>query len=406
MGNLDSLKQILLNMNYDSKVTFSENKKILEQNLILENYNVDKWCTPASFELEKKWMNRTLAKGVCFIPKTDSGENAWAVAIPSSPNIPYVFDCSEKHGLYLFSNEEGTSTDMSVKGPNFTTGNIIKFVESDQNDDTIDSLITPLVKHFCLPLDKKDKKTPGTGNKKEIDTTKMVDDDKNGIPDYIQRPEGQENFEENKEKSKNFFKNYTCVTEYPGVESKALFNGFLVYEINKDGSYYRFSMGENDNKLHRCKFSGQERSDDKTCIGDVVTDCNDEVFKKTSSVGTGSKPPSTQTKPKTKPKTQTKTQVEYIDCNGTYSYGCKSPKIEEAQKCLKDQGLYTKTVDGKFGGNTLKAVKSKINKTYFTDADIANICGRKQEERKSDPGSTPGGGSKREEEYVWNGSEI
>ena len=41
MGNLDSLKQILLNMNYDSKVTFSENKKILEQNLILENYNVD-----------------------------------------------------------------------------------------------------------------------------------------------------------------------------------------------------------------------------------------------------------------------------------------------------------------------------------------------------------------------------
>ena len=51
MGNLDSLKQILLNMNYDSKVTFSENKKILEQNLILENYNVDKWCTPASFEL-------------------------------------------------------------------------------------------------------------------------------------------------------------------------------------------------------------------------------------------------------------------------------------------------------------------------------------------------------------------
>jgi hypothetical protein len=401
MRNLDSLKQILLNMNYDSKATFSENKKILEQNLILE-FEIGKYCLKTDYELEIPGFNRTLKSGTCFEPKSNPGHNAWAVALNSgnsNVNFPYVLDCSEKHGVILFSNKEGNITDMYTKGPNFTSGKILKFVE-EQNDETT-KLINDLIKYFCVPFNKQ-----GRGDEDKIlDVTPI-----NGLPAYLKRPEGQENFEENKEKSKNFFKNYTCVTEYPGVESKALFNGFLVYEISKDGSYYRFSMGENDNKLHRCKFSGQERWDDKTCIGDVVTDCNDEVFKKTSSVGTGSKPPSTQTKTQTKPKTQTKTQtktqVEYIDCNGTYSYGCKSPKIEEAQKCLKDQGLYTKTVDGKFGGNTLKAVKSKINKTYFTDADIANICGRKQEERKSDPGSTPGGGSKREEEYVWNGSEI
>jgi hypothetical protein len=391
MGNLDSLKQILLNMNYDSKVTLSENKKILEQNLILENYNVVKWCTPASFELEKSWLNRTLAKGTCFIPKTDSGENAWAVAIPSTPNIPYVFDCSEKHGHYLFSNEEGTSTDMSVKGPNFTTGSIIKFVESDQNDDTNSRLITPLVKHFCLPLDKK---TPGTGNKKTVSGTPKTETEvyKKGTK-YV-----KDNFS-------------GCLNSFPEVQTDK--DGIPQYKFGDNWVWYSSNL----NKL--------VLSDSKWAYIRDVKDCNDELFKteeKKDKVDTGSKPEQqTKTKPETKqnPQPKPKPKPDYVPgggskketsetttCDGTYTWGCISPKIGEVQQCLKDQGLYTKGIDNKFGDGTLEALRKKTNKNYFTDSDIPTICGRKQEERKSDPGSTPGGGSKKEEEYVWNGTEI
>jgi hypothetical protein len=74
----------------------------------------------------------------------------------------------------------------------------------------------------------------------------------------------------------------------------------------------------------------------------------------------------------------------YKECTRTYSYGCISDQIGEAQQCLKDQGLYVYRVDNKFGGKTLTAIKNKLGKSTFTDSDLPTIC-------KSDKGG--GGGN-------------
>ena len=65
-------------------------------------------------------------------------------------------------------------------------------------------------------------------------------------------------------------------------------------------------------------------------------------------------------------------------CQGTYSMGCKTPEVGEAQQCLKDDGLYLYIVDNKFGKRTRDAVKAKIGKSSFTDADLQTICKTKQ----------------------------
>lgn len=58
----------------------------------------------------------------------------------------------------------------------------------------------------------------------------------------------------------------------------------------------------------------------------------------------------------------------YIDCKGTYKYGCKADAIGTVQACL---GL---DPDKKFGKNTRNALKAK-GYTTFTDKDINKICG-------------------------------
>jgi hypothetical protein len=105
------------------------------------------------------------------------------------------------------------------------------------------------------------------------------------------------------------------------------------------------------------------------------------------------------------PKDTKKSKGEFIDCTGTYTYGCKSPKIGEAQKCMKDQGLYSYKVDNEFGLKTYDAIKKKLNKTSFTDADVNVICGKKQDE-KSPLDFEGGGGGTKEEDYVWRGEFI
>lgn len=65
-------------------------------------------------------------------------------------------------------------------------------------------------------------------------------------------------------------------------------------------------------------------------------------------------------------------------CKGTYSMGCKTTEVGQAQQCLKDAGLYPYIVDNKFGKRTMEAVKTKIGKTSFTDADLQTICKTKQ----------------------------
>jgi hypothetical protein len=106
--------------------------------------------------------------------------------------------------------------------------------------------------------------------------------------------------------------------------------------------------------------------------------------------------PKTTTKPKTTPKKITTPNTGWNEtCQGTYSMGCKTPEVGEAQQCLKDEGLYPYTVDNKFGSKTRSAVYKKLNKSSFTDEDLKTICkttagGGGQDDFDSDMGSTSG----------------
>lgn len=95
--------------------------------------------------------------------------------------------------------------------------------------------------------------------------------------------------------------------------------------------------------------------------------------------------PGKDKKPQPSPKPQPKPKPDYVpggggknECKGTYSMGCITPEVGEAQQCLKDDGLYNYIVDNKFGSKTRDAVKAKIGKTYFTDADLQTICKTKK----------------------------
>lgn len=95
-------------------------------------------------------------------------------------------------------------------------------------------------------------------------------------------------------------------------------------------------------------------------------------------------------------------------CTGTYSMGCKTSEVGQAQQCLKDDGLYPYTVDNKFGSKTRNAIKAKIGKSSFTDADLQTICKTKQGgggDDLSDFDKEMGGrsGEQEKEDTTWTG---
>ncbi len=96
------------------------------------------------------------------------------------------------------------------------------------------------------------------------------------------------------------------------------------------------------------------------------------------------------------------------ECKGTYSMGCITPEVGEAQQCLKDEGLYPYRVDNKFGSKTRDAVKAKIGKTYFTDADLQTICkttqgGGGEDEYDFDKDMGGRSGEQEKEDTTWTG---
>ena len=96
------------------------------------------------------------------------------------------------------------------------------------------------------------------------------------------------------------------------------------------------------------------------------------------------------------------------ECKGTYSMGCITPEVGEAQQCLKDDGLYPYRVDNKFGSKTRDAIKAKIGKTYFTDADLQTICKTKKggggkDEYDFDKDMGGGSGGQEKEDTTWTG---
>lgn len=96
-------------------------------------------------------------------------------------------------------------------------------------------------------------------------------------------------------------------------------------------------------------------------------------------------------------------------CKGTYSMGCITPEVGQAQQCLKDDGLYPYRVDDKFGSKTRNGVKAKIGKTYFTDADLQTICKTKKGGGGDDlsnfnnDGNQEKGGNQELEDKTWTG---
>lgn len=93
-------------------------------------------------------------------------------------------------------------------------------------------------------------------------------------------------------------------------------------------------------------------------------------------------------------------------CKGTYSMGCNTPEVGQAQQCLKDANLYPYKVDNKFGKLTRDAVKSKIGKSSFTDADLQTICKAKEGSGGNDFDRDMGvvSDEKEKEDTTWTGN--
>lgn len=201
------------------------------------------------------------------------------------------------------------------------------------------------------------------------------------------------------------------------------FGPFVIYRYGNTFITYKKGADYHNAKIsvlsYKGKYAGQVLTD-ITLVTNVFSkgakpnlkDWIDYLYKTTEKTkeipGTGSKkqnevPPGGLEK---NPSGLKKSKGEFIDCTGTYTYGCKSPKIGEAQKCMKDQGLYSYKVDNEFGLKTYDAIKKKLNKTSFTDADVNVICGKKQDEKSPLDFEGGGGSGDKEEDYVWRGEFI
>ena len=378
----ENLNLIKLFMNYDSSKTLAENKgrkRILKednfdtpQEMTIKNF-YDKCgehsgnglISKSDIEIIAATFNKVFAYQTWgFLGGTnDSESTGWRSVLPQMTKGNYADACR--------------IADSYVEFTNYSGGFPKALIDELDDEELAEFYITLLKMKNNTSETKKEEssdKSVGTGGSPKTET------------------------EVYKKGTKYVIDNFSgCLKSFPQVQPDK--DGIPQYKFGDNWVWY----SEKLNKL--------VLSDSKWAYIRDVKDCSDELFKteeKKDKVDTGSKPEQqTKTKPETKQKTtQQKPKVTFTECSNTYSYGCKSEKIEDAQKCLKDQGLYSYTVDGKFGGRTLKAIKSKLNKTYFNDSDITTICGKKQEEKPLDSGSTPGGGSKKEEEYVWNGTEI
>ena len=105
---------------------------------------------------------------------------------------------------------------------------------------------------------------------------------------------------------------------------------------------------------------------------------------------------------------ESKPTSQYKQCEGNplpHPYGCTSSKIGQVQKCL---GI---RVDGKFGPETLNALKSKYDVTNGLTQeiydDVIKNCGTTQQPRKEEiPLSVPSGASKISGQITQNPSKI
>ena len=398
----EDLNLIKLFMNYDSKKTLNENVDSNKLNLLLEEFDVKDFIAKHDYYLSSDSVYSYVYNGLTFKPKGNKGPKNWAYLVdkPFQDDDPLVFQCEPIKVSGKYANlwePEGLGTFWG-SNPLDWKGKYKTYFNSD--------LVNLLKAHFCSSSKVVDSST------KEYNSKTHWVKNEAAWQTLLKKLQWMSN--------EYFGGGKITITEFWVAVDQVKF-----HKLKELGSFAEANCGAKANPASGGQYDGEDLFSFKlkgTNIDAPITDfvtfyIRCEKGNKAETLGTGNKPETqtktqtqTQTKPKTtqtKPKTtQTKPKVTFTECSNTYSYGCRSEKIEEAQKCLKDQGLYSYTVDGKFGSKTLKSIKSKLNKTYFTDSDITAICGRKQEEKPLDSESTPGGGSKKEEDYVWNGIMI
>ena len=376
--NEDLIKRSLLYMNYDSKKTLSEN---------VDRVILNEATTGKEYILKMRYNNRmSMALSTLKVPKglpiTKRG-NVIEIGKPNTEHF-YGYNCDTKNFGYMGSltGSQGAAYEEDY------FGKILDYYYCSGNPEEVDAA----ERHWDYKF--------GMGKSRWADLWltlgkngydfKLLDRDKKPTNDLAKAEQlWWKNFIINKNLSKYVFISFGKPT---------------IVSANLQRKY----AGESDLTKVILKMSkGYEGSDVMTLKQFLDTDWKavpkkeeEKVIdytqekKKASGGGTGG-----GTGGGSKPKNE---------CKGTYSMGCITPEVGEAQQCLKDDGLYPYRVDNKFGSKTRDAVKAKIGKTYFTDADLQTICKTKKggggdDEYDFDKDMGGGSGQQEKEDTTWTG---
>jgi hypothetical protein len=391
MENNEILKKVLLQMNYDSKKTLSENYEninllteddVLRTGKIVKSPGYSNTYEPLKLNKPFTFQDKTYIvdgnKIVIFGKHKETGLDVDLKYSCGDKDFKLVFNPPERKKPYSYTNDIRLAQDSEISIP---------------------TLKTDVDKKYCGVV-------VGGGNK--------------GVDNMAGEKYWGVLLQKLKDAGYPFKEGLTSGTNLPIY----WFGPFVIYRYGNTFITYKKGADYHNAKIsvlsYKGKYAGQVLTD-ITLVTNVFSkgakpnlkDWIDYLYKTTEKTkeipGTGSKkqnevPPGGLEK---NPSGLKKSKGEFIDCTGTYTYGCKSPKIGEAQKCMKDQGLYSYKIDNSFGLKTYEAIKKKLNKTSFTDADVNVICGKKQDEKSPLDFEGGGGGSgAKEEDYVWRGEFI
>ena len=377
MENIDNFKRILLNMNYDSKKTLSEN---VEGVLLNESYPVKVitsggWNGPdkgTNFSIDKYTLKHkdtnfvlidTKLNGFLVTLRYTCGEQS--LSIQASPNNQFTGTIIDSNSL-----EQKLEIDYCrKKGDDMLSDNMFWKKGEDLSGRWVELYNALLASGFSFKLLDKDKKA----------TT----DPKLAYQMWWR------NFIINRNLGK-----YTFITF--GSPATVYANLMLKYTGQKDLGRVtlKITKGYTDTDLMSLKAFLEKDWKTTSKKEEKVIDYTQEKKKSGGS--------------NTNTSNQNSTGWN-TTCKGTYSMGCKTSEVGQAQQCLKDDGLYPYRVDDKFGSKTRDAVKAKIGKTYFTDADLQTICKTKQGGGGDDlsdfnnDGNQEKGGNQELEDKTWVG---
>ena len=371
MENTEYLKRILLNMNYDSKNTLSENveKIMLNEAGIVKNFTITRKTNPNSTALQ----DFTIPKGSPIIKRGSDVE----IGSANSATF-FTYSCDDKNFRY-----EGT-----------LSGSAGAKYSNDELGDMLDN-------DYCR-VKTDDEKADDTFWKKGEDPSgywvelynvliasgyqfKLLNKDKKATTNIkIATQMWWKNFIINRNLAKYVIISVGEPTiAYATLQKKYAGEKDLTNVILKMGKGFVGSDFMSLKNFLDTDWKAVPKKDEK------VIDYTQEKKKKG---GGGNVPPVSSSWNTT--------------CKGTYSMGCNTPEVGQAQQCLKDANLYPYRVDNKFGKLTRNAVNAKIGKSSFTDADLQTICKAKEGSGGNDFDRDMGvvSDEKEKEDTTWTGN--